>query len=165
MGTLAMKVIMLDHWGTMSLSDKHGKKHLKTDLPDITQMRIHGDFDNFDKSAISTLNEIITITDCEIVVSSDWKKWCSLDRMKEFYISQDIIKPPIDFTPNLKGKNIFKNRAEEIKLWLNNNKVNKWVSVDDLYLGGYLPNFVWVSRTDQGITQDGIKEQILNILK
>ena len=153
--------IFLDHWGTMVLADKHGREHNKTDLPNISEMKIHGELIPFDKQAVNILNEIIEQTDCEIVVSSDWKRWCSLDKMREFYKEQGIIKEPIDYTPTIKGKNIFESRSLEIKSWLDNHNISKWVVIDDLYLGNYLTNFVWISRTDEGIKQEGIKENIL----
>ena len=156
-----MKVIFTDIWGVLCLADKHGREHSKTDLPNTSEMHSHGKLIPFDKKAVDVLNSIIVQTDCEIVVSSDWKKWCSLEHMREFYKLQGIIKVPIDYTPTLKGKNIFESRSLEIKSWLTNNKINKWVTIDDLYLGDYLTNFVWVSRTDEGITQKGIKENIL----
>ena len=155
-----MKILFLDHWGTICLADKHGREHNKTDLPNINEMRIHGSLDNFDKEAVNVLNSIIAKTDFEVVISSDWKKWCSLDKMKEFYKEQGIIKPPLDYTPTIKG-NIFKTRALEIMAWLSINSIDKWVAIDDLYLGDYLSNFVWISKTDEGITQKGIKENIL----
>jgi hypothetical protein len=149
----------MDHWGVLCLPKKHGREHSKTDLPNVKEMRIHGSFDDFDKEAIIILNNIIIETDLEIVISSDWKRWCSLEEMKKFYKSQGIIKTPMDYTPLIKGVN----RALEIKEWLNNNKVNKWVAIDDMYLE--LDNFVWVSRTDEGIKQEGRKEEILKYLK
>ena len=157
-------VVFMDHWGTIALADKHGREHKKEDLPNISEMHTHGKLIDFDKEAVKVLNEIIQQTDCEIVVSSDWKKWCPLDKMKEFYLSQGIIKAPIEYTPNLKGKNIFETRAFEIKDWLNTHKVDNWAAVDDLYLGDYLTNFVWISRTDEGITQNKFKDIISSFL-
>ena len=151
-----MNILFLDHWGVMCLADKHGREHDKYDLPNIKEMRIHGDFDTFDKEAVNILNLLIEETDLEIVISSDWKKWCSLDRMKEFYKSQGIIKTPIDFTPTIKGKNLFESRSLEIREWLKIHKVSNWAVIDDLYLGDYLKNFVWTSKTDEGIKQNGI---------
>ena len=38
-------------------------------------------FDNFNEKAINVLNEILEETGAEIVVSSDWKNWCSVEEM------------------------------------------------------------------------------------
>ena len=159
-----MKVLIVDHWGVLCLADKHNREHNKTDLPNINEMHTHGKLIDFDKESVNVLNSLIEQTDCDIVISSDWKKWCSLEKMKEFYKLQGIIKEPIDFTPTIKGKNIFESRALEIKSWLNTHKISNWVAIDDLYLGDYLTNFVWVSKTDEGIIQNGIKNKILSFL-
>jgi hypothetical protein len=47
------------------------------------------------------LNEILEQTGAEIVVSSDWRIWCSVEEMGDYYESQGIIKRPIDFTGNV----------------------------------------------------------------
>jgi hypothetical protein len=116
----------------------------------------HGCLMDFDKNAVNILNSIIQITDLEIVISSDWKKWCKFEDMCIFYKSQGIIKIPFDYTPNING---LKNRVNEIKQYLDKNIVDKWCVVDDLHLE--LDNFVRVSKTDEGITEIGIKEKIL----
>ncbi len=154
-----MKIIFLDIWGVLCLPDKHRREHKKTDLPNIKEMKVHGKLIPFNKEAVNVLNSIIEKADVEIVISSDWKKWCPLNEMKKFYKAQGIIKTPIDYTTNLNVKNLFERRSLEIKSWLNNHKVNNWVAVDDLYLN--LDNFVWISKTDEGLTQEGIKENIL----
>jgi hypothetical protein len=171
-----MKVIFLDHFGVMCLADKHGREKLKEDLPRVSEMRVHGNFDTFDADAVAVLNSILK-TGVEIVVSSDWKRWCSFERMCEFYLSQGIIKPPIDFTPFFENLNTLKNaklktqleilsnqRESEIINWLENHKeVTHWVAIDDIYMNN-LKNFVWVSKTDEGIKQHELKEKIIDYL-
>ena len=148
-----MKVIFLDHQGVMYL-----KKH-----PDI------GRLDNFDLEAIEVLNEIIKETEVEIVVSSDWKLWVGLDKMKEFYLKQGICKQPIDYTPKYEEyrlNELAKQRSVEILGWLDKNKdVTNWVSIDDLDMRSYLSNFVWVEKQTEGIKQEGLKKIILNYIK
>ena len=160
-----MKIIFLDHFGVMCLAEKHGRIHEKNDNPRPDEMRVHGKFDNFDHKAVKILNEILFKTDAEIIVSSDWKRWADLKEIEKFYISQGIIKKPIDITPELDNiNNIKEQRKIEILTWLKNKEnISKWVAIDDMYLEG-LNNFVWVSRTDEGITQKGIKEKMLSFL-
>ncbi len=175
-----MKIIFLDHFGVMCLANKHGIEKKHNDLPNIDEFRKFGEFDNFDSTAVEILNSIIIKTDAEIVISSDWKNWTNLDSMKDFYKSQGVIKSPIDFTPIFSKKNIPENyiwnpkmklqqkRSLEILTWLENHPgVSHWVCIDDLYLKGEdwgLSNFVWISRTDEGISQSGVKEIIINFL-
>jgi hypothetical protein len=110
-------------------------------------------FDNFDKKAIKVLNSILEETGAEIVVSSDWKRWASVEQMGEYYEQQGIIKKPIDFTPNLgrctwyideyksgfpwsKAWDLEQTRIIEIKQYLfDHPEITHWVSIDDLRMG------------------------------
>jgi hypothetical protein len=148
-------------------------------------------FDNFNKKAVKILNEILEETDAQIVVSSDWKRWATVEEMGEYYESKGIKKKPIAFTPNLKdctihGDNFIWSRAWEleqtrcieIKQYLADHpEVTHWVSVDDLRMGKSgldyavpyehewgLDNFVETPRSTEGIKQSGIKEKILKFL-
>lgn len=123
-----MNVLFLDHQGVMYL-----KKH-----------NYPGKLDYFDLECIESLNYIIDKTDCEIVISSDWKYWVKLDEMKRFYSDQHILKSPISYTDAL-GYYDAKGRSIEILNWVNNNKVDNWISIDDLDMRGYLSKFVWVN--------------------
>ncbi len=159
-----IKVLFLDHFGVMCLADKHGQEHSKTDSPKFNEMRVHGSFDYFDAGAVEVLNSILK-TGVEVVISSDWQRWCKFDDMCAFYKSQGIIKPPIDYTGLIEGIPNFRDqRTFEINNWLRKHtEIINWVAIDDIYLPS-ISNFVWVSKTDEGIKQKGIKDKILSIL-
>ena len=194
-----MKVIFLDHDGVICLSLNYGtrfkkQKELRKLNPFITDDEIPWElrFDNFDRKAIKVLNEILTETDVEIIVSSDWRKYGTLEEMKSYYELQGIIKQPMAFTPIIKSCNnydenyIWENgwdleqtRCLEIKQYLKDNpNITHWVAVDDLNMGKTgiknkvkfthdwgLDNFVLTPRGTEGIKQFGVKEKILNFLK
>jgi len=143
-----MKVIFLDHQGVMYL-----KKH-----PNV------GKLDPFDSECIKVLNSILIQTGAEIVVSSDWKYWVTLDEMKKFYLDQGIIKSPIDYTTKRPGQDYAKERSIEILEWLGNNSVDRWVSIDDLDMRNYLKNFIFVEDINQGIKGIDVKEKLLKYL-
>jgi len=179
-----MKALFLDHDGVICLSSnfgtrfKKGKGHL---IDDSVLKR----FDNFDKKSIKVLNDIIEKTGCEIVVSSDWKIWATVEEMGEYYEHQGIIKKPIDFTTSFNDVEVpsdFKwdrnydreqTRCLEVKDWLEKHpEVTHWVAVDDMFLGitendkkedtGWgLIHFVWTPNVYEGIKQPGIKDKIL----
>jgi hypothetical protein len=152
-----MKTIFLDHDGVICLSDNWGsrfkkqKKYRKKLSQSVMTMPLDARFDNFDKKAIKVLNEILEQTGAEIVVSSDWKVWCSVEEMGDYYEKQGIIKRPIDFTTNMiDGDKVtwFRNwdlegtRSIQIQEWLKEHpEVTHWVAIDDLDLSA-LPNFV-----------------------
>ncbi len=122
--------------------------------------------DFFDKKSIKILNEIISESDCEIVISSDWRNHYTLKAMGDIYEDSGIIKKPIAYTPDLWTKNsnindLEKIRSLEIETWLTRTNIsNKWCAVDDMEL--LLTNFVLVNP-DKGLTTS-IKNKVLSFL-
>ncbi len=193
-----MKVIFLDHDGVICLSSEFGGRFKKQRdagrklSQSIDSLPVLARFDNFNKKAIVILNEILEETNAEIVVSSDWKRWASVDEMGEYYESQGIKKKPIAFTKNLgecdvpdnfvwsRQWDLEQSRSLEILQYLKDNpQITHWVAVDDLNMGKVqkheswgdmemdwgLDNFVHTSRVREGIKQSNIKESILKFLK
>jgi len=193
-----MKVIFLDHDGVICLATEWGGRFKKqTEVgrklsQSVTSLPTDARFDNFNKKAIVILNEILEETNAEIVVSSDWKRWASVEEMGEYYESQGIKKKPIAFTKNLGECDVPENfvwsrkwdleqtRSLEINQYLRDNpSITHWVAVDDLNMGipqtheswgememdWGLTNFVLTPRSREGIKQSGIKEKILEFLK
>lgn len=171
-----MKVLFLDHDGVICLSTQWGGRFKKKGYDSNPETPLDIRMDSFDSKAVKVLNSIIEETECEIVVSSDWKNWGNLDQMKEMYITRGI-KPPIDLTPNmkdfdeggfgmLKWKNLYEAiRVIEIEKWLEEHpEVTRWVAVDDMNLSK-LDHFVMTTKPyNEGIKQSGIKEKIINFL-
>jgi hypothetical protein len=199
-----MKVLFLDHDGVICLSSESGGRFKKEKkFRDKTGIRpklgsphyglpVDCRFDNFNKKAINVLNSILEETGAEIVVSSDWKRWANLEEMGEYYLTQGIIKKPIDFTPSLSQCTNYDNntfpwsrqwdleqtRSIEIKQYLQDHpEITHWVVVDDLNMGKTglyysmefehewgLDNFVLIPKSNEGIKQSGIKEKIVKFL-
>jgi hypothetical protein len=199
-----MKGLFLDHDGVICLSTEWGgrfKKEKKFRDETGVQRKLSSPhyglpvdcrFDNFNKKAINVLNSILEETGAEIVVSSDWKRWANVEEMGEYYLSQGIIKKPIDFTPSLSQCTNYDNdtfpwsrqwdleqtRSIEIKQYLQDHpEITHWVAVDDLNMGKTglyysmefehewgLDNFVLTPLRNQGIKQSGIKEKIVKFL-
>jgi hypothetical protein len=192
-----MKTIFLDHDGVICLSTEWGgrfKKQTKVGRKlsqSVLSLPVDARFDNFNKKAIKVLNEILEITGAEIVVSSDWKKWASVEELGEYYEQQGIAKKPIAFTKNLNDCEIPQNfpwsrtydleqsRSLEIKQYLKDHpEITHWVAVDDLNMGipqtheswgeiemdWGLTNFVLTPKGSEGIKQTGIKEKIIKFL-
>ena len=182
-----MKVIFLDNDGVICLGMNHGsrfkkQKRSKAETVADGDLPINDRFDNFDAKAIKVLNDILLVTDAEIIVSSDWRLWATLDELGQYYESQGILKRPIGFTESLKDENLelySKHMFEEIRIlevnkWLKNNHVESWVAIDDMDLGRFinadgsvetgLVNFVRTPRLFEGIKQSGAKEKIIGFL-
>jgi len=193
-----MKVIFLDHDGVICLSTEWGGRFKKQReagrklSQSIQSLSVLARFDNFNKKAINILNEILEETNAEIVISSDWKRWATVEEMGEYYESQGIKKKPIAFTKNLSECEVPQNfqwsrqwdleqsRSLEILQYLRDNpQITHWVAVDDLNMGipqthetwgememdWGLTNFVHTPKSREGIKQSGIKEKIIEFLK
>jgi len=186
-----MKVIFLDHDGVICLYEQHGgrfkkKKKFRKENPTSGNVPVEYRFDNFDKKCLRVLNSILEETGAEIVVSSDWWRFCNLEEMCEYYRLQGIIKMPIDFTsvcpipPEdlvVPGDELEESRSWEINKWLSEHpEVTHWVAIDDLDLskkygpisGNFsygIENFVLTPRITEGIKQLGIKQKVLDFLK
>jgi hypothetical protein len=162
------KIIFLDHDGVICLADNWGKWDDSSDpsYPDCI-------FDSFDEKAVKVLNEILEETNAEIVISSDWRFYASLEELKVLYTKRGIIKQPMD-TTNLDplGRNSFnleRMRAADIMIWVEENQLtpeDRWVAIDDLDLYPYLgKNFVHTPLSREGIKQSGKKEIIIKLLQ
>ena len=180
-----MKVIFLDHDGVICLLNNFGSRSKKNGYIGLNSS-IESRFDNFDQKAVKVLNSIIEETDCEIVVSSDWRTWATLEEMGQYYLLQGIIKQPIGYTTRVLPAGLVyyhrdteseETRSYEIQEWLKEHpEVTNWVAVDDLNMrvrcifdnGDYmwgLPNFVHTPISTEGIKQTGIKDKIISFLK
>ena len=167
-----MKVLVLDFDGVICLSTEWGSRFKNKEGLDSV-------FDRFNNKAIKVLNQIIEETDCEIVVSSDWRFHASLEQMQELYRIRGVKKVPIDYTRDFSStlEKAAESRSFEILDWLKAHpEVTKWVAVDDLDMkerygdisGNFLyglKNFVHTPRSNEGIKQSGIKEKIIKFLK
>ncbi len=199
-----MKVIFLDNDGVICLQNNWGgriKKWAKyrSENPNSSSDKhdapVSVRFDNFDEKAVRVLNEILTETGAEIVVSSDWRYHANLEELGEYYKSQGIIKVPISTTSSTQDiepemwkllrfrADLELERSIEILHWLSKHpEVTNWVAVDDLdmsveYLSKHfahkdgldekpgLTNFVHTPQSNEGIKQSGVKDKILNFLK
>ena len=186
-----MKVIFLDHDGVICLLDNWGNRFKKQKdwggrklSMSTLSMPVEYRFDNFDVKAVKVLNEILEETGAEIVVSSDWKRWATVEEMGEYYESKGIIKKPIAFTDSIlyDDYNDFpwhnkweleQTRSLEISQYLGQNPViTHWVAIDDLNMSlkdvdgksWGLKNFVLTPVNREGIKQSGIKEKIIKFL-
>lgn len=196
-----MKVIFLDNDGVICLQNNWGSRHKKQKewggrklSMTSREMPVQYRFDNFDKKAIDVLNEILTESGAEIVVSSDWRYHATVEELGDYYESQGIIKRPIAVTDMFKDiypsewsglrfrAELELERSMEIDHWVSNHpEITHWVAIDDLdmsvsFLGDRfsardgsdskpgLVNFVHTWKSGEGIKQSGVKKKILNFL-
>jgi hypothetical protein len=183
-----MKVLFLDNDGVICLSNNWGSRFKKQKKGGFLQandlsMPVDLRFDNFDQKAIKILNKVLEKTGAEVVVSSDWKRWATLEEIGDYYESQGIIKRPIGMTKFFTELNfdslkeiswskewkLEQERHFEILDWLSKHpEVQKWVAVDDLDMsvnGNWgLTNFVLTPRSNEGIKQNGVSDKLIKFL-
>ena len=170
-----MKIIFLDNDGVICLSNNWGSRRKKQEKwggmklsMSNREIPLEYRFDNFDQKAVKVLNEILEETDVEIVVSSDWRLYATLDELGDYYESQGIIKRPIGitdvfhftnwrdegFVPDHEdfpwSRNDYREQERhfEIMRYLGNYpSITHWVAIDDLHMGINI-NTSW-GRTDR----------------
>jgi hypothetical protein len=180
------KIIFLDHDGVICLDNNFGSRMKKSGYVGLNSS-IESRFDNFDKKAVSVLNDILQKTEADIVVSSDWRRWATIEEMGQYYELQGIIRKPIGFTRSLAtfdpGESsrcnwrcqLERARALEIRKWIEENGADRWVAVDDLNMGIFvegkggltefgLENFILTPRSSEGIKQCDLANKIISIL-
>jgi hypothetical protein len=157
-----MKIIFLDNDGVICLGNNWGSRFKKQDRSVAEtvadkDLPVEQRFDNFDKKAMGVLNEILEETGAQIIVSSDWRLFATIEELGEYYKSQGILRGPIggteifDYT-KWKDEGLFdedfpwdryysreQERHFEILRWLRDNaqemNVTHWVAIDDLNMG------------------------------
>lgn len=123
----------------------------------------------FDKKCVGVLNSIYDEIPFDIVVSSDWRNYFSIETLRKIFDEFKVKASVIDITPNSGGyipMNLAGGRVEEIETYLEQHKdeILAWVSVDNLKMYD-LEHFVETPKWTEGIKQTGIKEKIIKELK
>ena len=122
----------------------------------------------FNAVCVRVLNEILTLTNAEIVLSSDWRTEWNLQELDNIFKFNKVIKSPIDVTEVCPTSisNYAKNRAHEIDIYVQNHPtIEKFVVIDDLDLKPYVPEGTFIRTIErEGIKQSGIKDKILKIM-
>ena len=133
----------------------------------------------FNKECVEILNEIIESTGAEIVLTSDWKKFWTLEQMNVIFKENGIIKPLIDQTKIgfYYSSDDIKIRVAEIETYLklhnmitsdHNSPIGNWIILDDLPLNWYLPEEIktrfFLTRDSEGLKQSGLKNKIIEKL-
>lgn len=105
----------------------------------------------FDKHCVETLNKILELTNAEIVLTSQWRVDYTSDEIDEIFEWNNILKSPVAITENIGGFT----RCLEIETFLEENKVNKFVILDDMELDCFKYQFI---RTTM---EEGLNEKLI----
>ena len=146
-----MKVVFLDNDGVVCLHNNWGTRNKKRQKAGVSartspsELSVDLRFDNLDKKAVRILNEILEESGAEYVVSSDWRFHATLEELGDYYLSQGVVKRPLDATGMFKDlfpkqwaslrfrADLELERYMEVENWLEKHpEVTHWVAVDDL---------------------------------
>jgi hypothetical protein len=124
----------------------------------------------FDKKCVDILNEIIDKTDCEIVLSSDWRRHWNLSDLDKIFKHNLVKRSPVDTTPidPITFSNSDMNRFHEIIEFIKKHDLKNWVIIDDLKVGYYLDENTkerfFLTNDREGIKKSGLKNKIISKL-
>lgn len=153
------KIIFLDIDGPLATEDCWTKPR--------SQMKYGGkNIYLWNPTCCEILNEILKETGADIVLSSDWRKYFTLEELDEIFKMNNIVKSPLAVTDEIKrySDDLVVERINQIDRFLKNNTIKKWVCVDDLNLkSDIVSNFVLVEN-ELGLSANGIKEELILIL-
>lgn len=111
---------------------------------------------------VARVNQIIEATGCKIVISSTWRLLHKIDQLKQILITHGLSDVIIDYTPHLNYNRI---RGDEIQLWLDSHKVDKFVILDDNSdMGDDLINYLVQTTWNNGL-EDSHVQRAIDILK
>ena len=94
--------------------------------------------DNIDETRLPLLAQIVASTDAKIVLSSSWRIHWERDFNKSDFIGQHLNQLFATYGLTIYDKTIESpdnNRADEIRSWLANNDVERFVIIDDIAFG------------------------------
>ena len=161
-----MTIIFLDIDGVITthyeMMQSQRKFWLKN--PDAKEMRIPY---NFNKKCVKILNEILQETECQIVLSSDWRHHWTLEELDKIFKWNKVIQSPVDVTGNhpISFGDLEKDRANEIDLYIKEHNLTDFVILDDLPLSVHLKNSNFIICKDtEGLKQTNHKNKILNLI-
>ena len=84
-----MKIIFLDIDGVICLSREWGSRKNKTKRWELEggegEIPVTIRLDDFNKIAVNVLNDIILTSGADLVISSDWRLYATLDEMKDLF--------------------------------------------------------------------------------
>ena len=133
----------------------------------VTENKFGKNIYRWNDTCVKVLNEIILETNCDIILSSDWRIHFDLKTLDEIFKWNNVIKSPIDITDALKHSFKFdleRDRIHQIGRFLEKNTIKNWVCVDDLNLkSDIVRNFVRVDA-EHGISENGVKESLITYL-
>lgn len=121
-------------------------------------------YKHLDFKAIELMNDLVAQSKADVVLSSTWRNFYSIDEFNEMIIGRGANFQIIDKTPNLKRARTF--RGQEVNAYLKSIPImpEAFVILDDINEFPTLTDYFVRTNGKVGLTEDNIK-QALKILK
>jgi hypothetical protein len=120
----------------------------------------------FDETNVEIFNSLVEQFDFDIVLSSDWRLNHPIEEMNHIFQLNGMNKKIFDYTDDLFDGS----RTDEIKKYILDNKIEKYIIIDDLPLATRIRNIglneKWFVNTkiSQGLKERNVFESITKIL-
>jgi hypothetical protein len=160
-----MKVIFLDIDGVLATNKEFATNRTKFREKYLWAKELRVPY-GWNKGCVDVFNEILDITNAEIVISSDWRFHWNLDELDKIFKANEVKKSPIFGTIKNKRKmssDLEDDRVYQINEWVKFNNPEKWVALDDMNLSSLGPNF-FRTKDSEGLKQTGLKDKIIKVL-
>ena len=160
-----MKIIFLDIDGVLATNKEFATNRTKFREKYLWAKELRVPY-RFNEGCVEVFNEILDLTDSEIVISSDWRFHWDLDELDKIFKANGVKKSPIFGTIKNKRKmssDLEDDRVYQINEWVKFNKPEKWIAIDDMNLSSLGSNF-FRTKDSEGLKQSGLKDKIIKIL-
>jgi hypothetical protein len=166
-----MKVIFLDIDGVLATAYEFLMNKQKFQKKNYVAEHLNIPYP-FNDGCVKVFNEILLKTNAEIVLSSDWRKFWTLEELDLIFRFNGVIKSPMavtDIDP-VSMSWLEKNRAGEIgKYLVNNRDIEQWVAIDDLNMSQFMAQTndddkMFVTEGIEGIKKSTLKDKIISKL-
>lgn len=130
-------------------------KELKTDYTKIDKYDIAATYYDWFKPAVERLKSILQVTGAKLVISSNWREWGGLPKMKAIFAIHGLANDVVDITPIIpysdpvpEKDKTYPLRAREIRQYLAAHpEVTSYVAIDDMDIArGLEGHFVYTSN-------------------
>ena len=126
----------------------------------------------FNPQCVEIFNEILSTTECQIVLSSDWRISWTLEELDIIFKENGVKQSPVNITEKalyFHEGNYNKKRAGEIEFYIQENNIEDWIILDDLNVYPYFPDGkrdgIFKTEDQEGLKKTGIKEKIIRRLQ
>lgn len=165
-----MKAIFLDIDGVLATSLEFCMNFTKFKKKNAWAQKLGVSYP-FNKECVAILNDILNVSDAQIILSSDWRHYYILEEIHQIFKYNGITQRPVDFTPELSdlfhSSRLCLIREEEIRCYLlDHPEIEKAVVLDDLTLDFWdLEKVVYFqTRLSEGLKITNLKEKIIKAL-